>query len=359
MEMEVETVKYPIPDCFTLKALNVDVLKHPQVVAYEKKHGALPPAGMWQNGTVPEEVLKGSDDPTREALVVLAGYADEAHWLSYEYTRAMLEKDYPWADFSRVDWSEEITIRKYGKYLCVNEWVYYPGRKPYYLPNPSDVYVYNLRYVDPEEHDKIYELTQVSLSDYAKGEVAGVIDEVSEFVLKKDWGLIETWSPELSSDIYDSSVTVQDLLFIAGKRMIGTLKELGSTDRFCNHILFLLKLSINHIFLDWRDDSVDTSAYLDLLTAALYQTNSRAVAAKIIGSVKSWVAKLPFSNEDSSHTVDPEDPDETIVIYKSLYPKQEAILKEFITKKLKIKEHAYGDLLAYRSKSEYSDDRIE
>lgn len=341
---DVEVIFYPTPSEEEIRSMNIVglALMNPNIEKFEKGH-KLSLTLMWEQMGMPAE-LEEFTIRDKELRMATWKVLNEVLVSRYHYIINNLIRDYPWLDeiqvYRSLEYGSDFNIRTYKDYLFVQNKLFHRGVRPYPINLPEQIYIYNLRYVDPSDYDKLYELVGIERSRYEEVEVNidNVLEELYSMVASDDLDLRERVGSDFGDEI---GADLEDLWVIVAERMIEANSDIDPSDQdFTDRLLFILNQidqvdKINNgsdIYL------LNIEPYLDLLKIILYRINNPTVAIDIIQDQK---RKYKDRGE-----------------LEYVRRKVKDFTDDYIRNRLKIENLSKRDLLKYVSNILYPDEKI-
>lgn len=278
----IVSITYPTPSDEEIRGkYEVEVrLDNPIIRDFEENH-RLPLTLMWEKEIIPTVELPDfiSDEFFETAVSWVRDGIILAKWL---HVCDLLAKDYPWlSDLCFEDYltSQEgfNNIKAYNGHVYLQEYLFHKGADPFLVSDAGQIYVYCLRYGNPADYDKLYEMVGIERSKTIEDKVDKMIEGIYDIVASDDSGA----KKKLKSYMSSLKVTFsEDLAVIAAERMIQANDDVDLTDR-----LVMVLDEIDQTSKKYKNREGYTP-YLDLLKIILYRINDPIVAIDIIEDQK-------------------------------------------------------------------------
>lgn len=321
---EVRTIVYPTPSEDQIRYKLRRILEDPIVESIDREE-KLPLTEMWEGSELPEEL-----DIVIKRGRTLSDLLDIPTFKYYDVIEH-LTREYPWLKEGRYNIesysspSKNLDIKIYKDYIFFQNRIYHKGAEPRRINRPQDVYIYCLRYSNPSECEKFYELTGIKRIKLIEDLIDNMLDDVYGTVadgdLDTDLGLSD-YNTSLGTDYKNLQPYFNELLTIVAERMIQANDDIDLTDR--------LKYILMHID--------NTFYYSYLLKLILYRINDPIVA-------------LNFLEGEESELQDTASVESSAEVFTE-------IANDYIVNRLKIPEVDKWDLLRYISSILYPDSKI-
>lgn len=344
---KVRTVVYPTPSEEEIRGMG-DVkrsLKNSTIKKIEETH-KLPLTLMWEQKQIPAELKQFMNTNDGKSGVALYGVLLDIGIAKHGYTIKILTKDNPWLNVDQLYFRNTYSssdIRIYKDYLFTQGILHHRGARPHNINGSVGIYLYNLRYVDPSDYDKLYELVGYERFEEYETYVDTILEEIYNIVSSDDLDSkkkLEDYKNEVSTDFDDViEPYLEGLMIIVAERMIQANPDSDLTDR----LVYILNQIDQTSKIDVDEEDLYPSfyiyPYLDLLKMILYRVNDPIVAIDIIEDQRE---KYRGGHEAKG----------------DILQKVEELTSDYIKNRLKIEDTSRRGLLKYASTVLYPDRKI-